>query len=288
MGGNKKLLYSHDGTIYGVQFSPDSKYALLTVYSYSPGGTVTYQAIMIDIATGRKYPLAGKSIRSLQERTAFPPPISGTFLREGPLAGYALISDDAGDHGHLHLFAPNNPTAPALELQVERAPTSAIWASSRESSTLLAWPDQAGSFGSGGPLHLLEIKSDMSVVESTLPVDGKGFLAFSGLREDWFVYGGREYGGGGGRPNLYSVFALPLSGLSKQEKMPEPLYREGLPDVSGYAFARAIYPGPSMLSYVHNGELHVRTYDSKVDLTLENGVLHLYDPLYNASWVQLR
>lgn len=287
-GGNRKRLYSHDGSIQGVQFSPDSKYALLTANSYKPGGTEIHKVILINTENGKTYTLAERSTTSAQQRTSFPRPLAGTFLREGPFAGNALVTEDAGDQGHIYLFAPDNPISPALTVKVGQAPSGSIWTAQRGDSTLLAWQEQTGSFGNGTPLNVLEIKPDMSIAKWELPVEGKGFLAFSGVRENWFVYGSREYGGGGGRPHLYNVFALPFSDLSKQERMPEPVYSNGLPDVSGYSFARAIYPGPTMLAYIENGELHVRTYDSKVDLRLENGIQHLYDPLFNASWLQLR
>ena len=286
-GGNRKLLYSHDGSIQGIQFSPDSKYALLTAYTYKGGGTTVYQVVLIDLQKGTPQTLIERTLRLYQQRTNYLMPVAGGFLREGRFKGYALVTDETGNPERIYLFAPGRP-APLLNMQVDSAPPGSVWTTQNGDNTLLMWQEEAGTFGGGGPLFTLEMGSDWSITKSTLPVDGKGFLAFGGIRDSWFLFGSREYGGGGNRPDLYSIFSVPLAEINKRQQMPEPLYSAGLPDVSGFAFARAIYPGRTMLSYVDNGELHARTYDGKIDLTLEKGVRHLYDPLFNTSWLQLR
>lgn len=286
-GGNRKLLYSHDGSIQGIQFSPDSKYALLTAYTYKPGGTTVYRVVLLDLQKGTPQTLIERTLKSDQQRDNYPLPVAGGFLREGRFKGYALVTDDTAGPARIYLFAPGRPP-PFLDMQVESVPRGLVLTAHRGDNTLLIWQEEVGTSGEDGPLVILEMGSDWSVTKSTLPVEGEGFLVFGGIRDRWFLFGSREYGGGGNRPDLDSIFSMPLAEIHEGQQMPEPLYSVGLPDVSGFVFARAIYPGRTMLSYVDKGELHVRTYDSKVDLRLENGVLHLYDPLINAAWLHLR
>src|SRR5688500_18069985 len=209
-GGNRKLLYSHEGSIQGVQFSPDSKYAMLTANSYKAGGTEIYKVVLIDLENSKAHVLIERDLRGEVQGNGYPLPVAGTFIKEGQFAGHALVIEDGGDHGHLYLFAPDRPASAVLEAGIGRVPSGSVWTSQKDGSTLLAWQEQVGTFGNGTPLHILEIKPDMSTQEWEVPTEGKGFLAFSGVRDNWFVYGGREYGGGGGRPNLYSVYALPF------------------------------------------------------------------------------
>ncbi|MEO6457042.1 MAG: hypothetical protein ABIO92_02025 [Chloroflexia bacterium] len=284
-GGNRKLLYSHDGSIQGIQFSPDSKYALITAHTYKAGGTTVYRVVLIDLQKSTPHTLIERTLKYDQQRTNYPLPVAGGFLREGRFKGYALVTDDTGDPARIYMFAPGRPPPALLNIPVESVPIGLVWAAQRGDNTVLIWHEEADTSSGAGPLVALEMGSDWSVTQSTLPVEGKGFMAFGGIRDRWFLFGSAELGR---REVLYSIFSMPLAELHERRQMPEPLYSAGLPDASEFAFARAIYPGRTMLSYVDKGELHVRTYDSKVDLALENGVQHLYDPLFNASWLQLR
>ncbi len=287
-GGNRKLLYSHDGSIQSIQFSPDSKYALLTAYSYTPGGT-TDRVVLIDLQKGSPQTLIERTLKYDQQGTNYPLSIASGFLREGRFKGYALVTDDSSVPARIYLFAPGRP-APLLNMTVDSVPRGVVFTAQDSDNTLLMWQQEPDGPSEDRPLVTLGLGSDWSVNRSTLPIGREGFLAFEGIRDGWLLVGSSEYGEGGNRPEpvLYSIFSIPLEEIHEMQQMPEPLYSAKPPDGNGFAFARAIYPGRTMLSYVEKGELHVRTYDSKVDLTLENGVMQLYDPLSNAAWLQLR
>ncbi|HUP27338.1 MAG TPA: WD40 repeat domain-containing protein [Chloroflexia bacterium] len=292
-GTSKRLIYTHDGDLQGVHFSPDSRYVLASTYVHPRlGDTESFGTVLINLEDGKASKLVEKTVKYDQQRTNYPLPLASTFVRAGPLAGHVLIADQTDEHPLLYFFAPDDPSTPAVTLKTGSVQTGAtwaspIWATLYSDNIVLAWQERAGSTGSGGHLRTLQIKPDLSMDSSTTPIGGTGWLAYVGVRGNWMIYGTREYGGGGDNANKYSVFSQPLSPQSDAPKATT-IFSAALDDIMGFPLARAVYPGSKMLAYVNNGDLHVRTYDGKVDLTLESGVLQLYDPMYNAAWLELR
>ena len=283
-GGNRKLLYKHDGSIGGVQFSPDSKYALLTAYSYIPGGTTIYRVVLIDIEKGTPQTLIERALKGVGEGSNYPLPVAGGFLRQGRFKGFVLVADDTADPARVYLFAPGRP-APMLNMPVESVPAGAVWAAQSGDSTLLMWQGEGDTGVEGQPLVMLEMGPEWSVTESTLLFKNREFLVFGGTRDNWLLFGTAEVTG---RDPIYNIYSMPLGQLHEKPRITESLYSTELPQLNEATTAQTVYAGQTMFSYIEKGDLHVRTYDKKVDLTLENGVLHLYTPATYRALIQMR
>ena len=75
----------------------------------------------------------------------------------------------------------------------------------------------------------------------------------------------------------YMVYSIPIADLGKEGVKPALIYSRTAPIDSAPGLDVPVYFGPKMMAYVENGVLHARTYDGKVDVTLESGVRMLYD-----------
>ncbi|MDQ6693671.1 MAG: hypothetical protein M3014_04520 [Chloroflexota bacterium] len=287
--GGKRLVYTQQGGFFGAQISPDGNYVVLLTYtpadtSASTGQTQTQRVVLIDLL-GRAAPRVltewTGTVLGAHDQTA----VGATFLADGPYAGKALVAEWDRHRSSYSIIDPQEPQDASIKISIasDAQPDNRVFTTGKtgDKELLLLWQ-------SGNSIQVAQLDRIKSVATGALPIIPTEYLwDYKPVERDGkLLYATWQNNTRG----LYSkdalaIMSIPLSDLFSTEASPRPLYSASV----GYAIAglpsvTPAYTGSGAMAYIDlkSLELHLKSYSSSIDLSVEDGITAIYPP-YNYS-----
>ncbi|MBF6614740.1 MAG: hypothetical protein IVW55_16640 [Chloroflexi bacterium] len=294
-GGKRRVLYTHPGGIEKAQFSSDGKHVLLTTYTTKGGYTLQDLSLVLLDAMGGQAPIV------LAEQHDIPTsdmllngPMRSTYIDHGPFAGKVLVAEWIGGSNRVTLVDPARPQTPLSRLTV---PGSAIldWSNlilGDDRLLLLGYPYARSSSGPKLPGDR-EVLVSMKVGEGFKMsyIDAPARIYSMSLHGGRLLLSGEQWPPDQANSPGYSLSALPLSSVPQDTVQPRLTYNPTFPsDSPGFSTGPSISLGENAFSYLDGRDLHVRAYDSLVDIKLLSGISTLWPSLneYSINSIGLR
>jgi Tfp pilus assembly protein PilE len=302
------LLYTFDGGFQTARLSPDNRYVLVVTFSPHIGQMrETHSAVLIDTqSTGQPLVITRRTTNDLG-RAGFPA-VSADFLTKGPLAGKAIIGEWGSNRSSIILLDPARPQLYLTRVLAKGGPFQRVWAMEYEDrpGVVLAWQNGLDGTAPYEPnITVVEVTANQFASRSAaIPLETGSVLVGTWLRDGYLLYRTRAYSSGPD-PGSYTLYSVPLSELDSSNLTPTPIYEARASRGSSPVPARAFNIGPKMLVYTLGTEVHARTYDGSVDLSLDftvdggseqptlrvdvtGEVSQFFDPFYDPSRNALR
>jgi hypothetical protein len=184
----------------------------------------------------------------------------------------------------LTVFDPANPGDPLMRANMPGGLAGRAWATEQEdgAAPVVAWQPWLNGFSTKDTsLVVARLASDKAVVTKTFTFDKESEPVSCVIKDDYLVC--TTYRVAQSRPSTeFTIYNLPLSGMGTERAQAMKIYSaSSLKDTDPFLAGFTWQFGPKLLSYIDNGQLHARTYDSVIDVPLESGVTSFF----NFDWV---
>jgi hypothetical protein len=306
-GSNRRLIYSHaafsgaskSGGIQSGQFSPDGRYVLLTVYGFlfQANRYENQSTILITLDNEIQHTLAGTTMAV--PSGPIQPNLSSAFLERDGRPLLALIKQPMGWGDTLRAFNMDDLSSP-LTFEVGDGPAESAWASWWNSEQAIVISRQTG-FDPAAGFSELRTDNTLSVVvmapnkapsTADIPLTSRAFVTLPAIRDDRLVYQTQVFDSPNGQAQRQiAISSVPLSAIGSGHAIPSTVYTttEALEETPSYGLGPSHSRlGAGLLAYTAKGDLHVRTYDGKIDLVLESGIDGFYDPRQSDGVASMR
>ena len=285
-GDNRRLLYSHEGELGSSMFSPDGRYVLLSTYSPLGGSrTEILSLVLLDLQNSAPPLTVDEKIIAASAPGSSPyPQMRATFLLKGTWAGMMLVAEWGTEHGTVSIVDPARPESPIMTAKIPGGIAGMAWAVEQEDGAelVVAWQSWMSGFSTiDTPLMATIVAPGKPVVTKTFTLNKESEALSVVIRGDYLIctaYRAAE-GSEAARATLYS---FPLAGPSDGDEKGIELYSSTAWNSSDLFLSGFDWQlGPKLLSYSENGQLHARSYDGVIDVTLENAVTSFF----NFDWL---
>ncbi|MEP6775166.1 MAG: hypothetical protein ABJA50_06170 [Chloroflexota bacterium] len=281
-GDNRRLLYSHEGALGSTLFSPAGRYVLVSTYSPLGGSrTEKLSLVLLDLQNSAPPLTVGAKVIAASGPGSSPfPRMRATFLLEGTWAGMLLVAEWGTEHGTLSLFDPAKPESPMLRVEIPGGIAGKAWAVEQEDGAelVVAWQSWLSGFSTkDAPLVVTILAPGKPVVTKTFTLNKDSEALSVVLRGDYLICTAYRAAEGSAAAQV-TVYSFPLPGPSNGEEKGIELYNSRAWHSSNFFLSGFDWQlGPKLLSYSENGQLHARTYDGVIDVTLESAVTDFFD-----------
>ncbi len=281
-GDNRRLLYSHEGALGNTLFSPDGRYVLLSTYSPLGGSrTEKLSLVLLDLQNSAPPLTIDEKVIAASAPGSSPyTQMRATFLLKGTWAGMMLVAEWETEHGTLSLFDPAKPESPILSVEIAGGIAGKAWAVEQEDGAelVVAWQSWLSGFSTKDPpLVVTILASEKPAVTKTFTLN-KGNEALGVVRRGDYLICTAYRAAEGSEAAQVTVYSFPLPGPSNGEEKGIELYNSTAWNSSDFFLSGFDWQlGPKLLSYSENGQLHARTYDGVIDVTLESAVTSFFD-----------
>jgi hypothetical protein len=287
----RRLVYTHrGGGLQSAQVSPDGRFVV--VHTFTVGaepGSEDQTTVLVDVQEPRRTAtLITMTVPAAREGDILSA-MTSTFIGQGTLAGDLVLSLYLGRNTHVQLIDPardphtvNNLVA---DVKVEGSVYKA-WEVIEQSDTgvLIAGQDAATpTMPATGTLTIIELDARGEHTAYNLEVSSFSGIVDAEVVGDLLLWTNYEYGPSTtfGAPHR-SVLSLPRHTYAG-EGATQVFVSEGISSTG--RDGASLHLGSGLLAYTHGNGLHVRTYDSGIDLELEPGVPAIFENVANSYYV---
>lgn len=295
-GTPHRFLASVQGELRSARFSPDGAHVLATIEFVRLPGEPMARGVIYLLGTRS----ATTTVRTLKE-TLFNAAgrrgefisAGAVFVRSGLLVGKVLLAEWGGGDGVTATIVDPWGRLPDVRASFDSPAVAAMYLAEQEgdSPPMLVWQEGAGGrfLFSGGSLKAISIPAN----REGLPAGGRfrlrETLDSAVVRADRLVFSTREYRSDwSGDDEVVSVWSIELAEFDELEPRATPMYTGTILQGPPYSTATTWQAGAGMLAYTDRGQLRARTYDGRIDLPLERGVLEFYNWAERENVVWLR
>jgi hypothetical protein len=287
-GGERRLIYSVTGAgIVGAQLSYDGQYALVATYTPTWGGVVymgeVYRLLLIDLQTGAEpVLLEGVRAHATGNIDMSWPWITCTFIESGAYAGKLLAAAFDNGHSNLRLYDPKLPGEPVLDFEVPMT-DALFWVIARSDDRGLLLSGLPASYSPSPGTNetqtvaVVEISASGQVTQTGVVVDRESSPWLVDLASGQLALVCTAYGPTKLTSSVYSASA---SSLGQPFVHPTVVFTHSVTDTSTVRDLPPLNAYNGLLTYIKGDALHVRTYDGKVDVVLEQGISAYYPHRY--------
>ena len=270
-GSHPRLLYQGASWIARAAFSPDVRYVLATVASAGGAQETSYKAVLLD--------LAGYVGPQIIDMANYPSTETSAGM------DFVLLTGTASGKVAIAQYGAGQTLVKILDLTGAPQVVQPL-----RSTRLLLAPMMVTRMGDGGLLVCGRVENvsitldplntnigQCALLDSTgrettfdLPVITRYGIGYAWPRQGTLLYPIAVPQGGAAGLSVLRIAPTPPGAVS-----PAPAVILQLPLGAGEPLN--LVAGPGLLAYARQGQLHVRTYDGRVDLPLEQGIDVLYD-----------
>ena len=275
-GGNRRLLYSHEGALGSTQFSPDGRYVLLSIYSSLGSWQMeSLSLVLLDVEqVARPVTLSEKIVAASALGSSPLPQMRAAFLTKGKEAGMLLVVEWGAEQGDLSIYNPANPGRPMMRAEIPGGLAGKAWVNEEDDGAepIVAWQPWLDVFSPrGATLVVAKMGPGRKAAMETFTLDRESDPVSVVLRGNYLIcaaYRGSEI----------ALYDLPLPGPGKEQAQAINVYAASVPvEANPFLLGFPWRFGPQLLSYTDNGQLHARAYDGVIDVPLESGVTSFFN-----------
>ena len=283
----RQLIYVHTGGgLQSAQLSPDGRFALVTTFTVLSRTYEQQSVVLIDLQNTTS-PYVIRDVMLPNGPAGQPREwLNSIFVQYGAFAGDLLFTQFRTDHTDVLLIDPakvsHSQDTQALVTSVQvPGSTGKSWILVKQDSQGVVLAGQDNDFKEPITPTLIPviIPANGPPIVQTVPTRRSDNITSFRSTNTTFVW---TYGAYGPYSASNDLAALSISNTTAitgtGEITPTLIFSQTVnPGESRRSLAPSVTLGDNLLAYTTNRELHVRTYQGTLDLTLENGVTALYD-----------
>ncbi|MEO8285184.1 MAG: hypothetical protein ABI670_01970 [Chloroflexota bacterium] len=272
-GSKPALLFQDTGRLERAAFSQDGRYVILTVGFPDPNGATGHRAVVLDVS-GKSPP---RVISTVHDVGSGAPSGMDFVVLLGEASGKVALAQHDGSQTTLELIDLGSQKNDAQVLRVTQQLQRPMTAIRLDNGGVLVCGSTERASITLDPLNrnggqCLMLDSKEHETRYNMPLLARYGLGNAWARAGSVIYPVAVPQGSGAELSL-SILRIGASQAAASPPADATILQLGL----GSGDRMNVVAGSSLLAYVAQGQLRVRTYDGSFDLLLEQGVERIYD-----------